>query len=438
MEEPAGPQILPGHAPSRKTTVSATNQGRNSPTRYTHGMPFSELPVPLTILWSMWLLQAAVCVINAGEYARRVQRQERRYHSRMERHGPYEPGAVVVVPVKGADDGLRHHVSALSRQDYPRYRVQYVVESAEDAAHRALLQLGCDVLVAGRSERGGQKVHNLLAALNALRNDDEVVVFADADGVPSIQWLRRLIAPLRNSDIGATSSYRWLVPGKGLASVVMAILNRSVATLIAAGARTFAWGGSTAIRRDMIEEIKLREFWNGALSDDYRLSAAVRESGKRISSVPICGVASPVCASWSGLWEFGRRQYLITRRHVAWIWWVGLLSTGLYTASFTSAVIVTIDAGTHATQALTAIAAVFALDALRAVFRVRSMQRLFAAEDSRLTDARTLWLELFCTPLWMAIHFSIVLGSAFGNRITWAGITYDLKNVGDVRIVARR
>ena len=173
------------------------------------------------------------------------------------------------------------------------------------------------------------------------------------------------------------------------------------------------------------------------MSDDYRLSEAVRASGKRISPVPICGVAAPICASWSSLWEFGRRQYLITRRHVAWIWWVGLLSTGLYAASFASAVILLVSGGANAPQALSVIVTVFALDALRAVLKTRSTRQLFAAVDSRLTDMRTWWLELLCTPLWMTIHFFIVLGSAFGNRVSWSGITYDLRDVGDVRIVAR-
>ena len=201
----------------------AESHGRKNTARYNPWMPLSELPIPLTILWSLWLLQAAVCAVNAGEYALRIRRQERRYRSRTERHGPYTPSAVVIVPVKGADDCLPHHIFALSNQDYPRYRVQYVVESVDDPAHRSLLQAGCDVLVAGRARHGGQKVHNLLAALDSLRHGDEVVVFADADGTPSKEWLRRLVAPLRNPDIGATTSYRWMVPGKGLASVVMAI-----------------------------------------------------------------------------------------------------------------------------------------------------------------------------------------------------------------------
>jgi hypothetical protein len=399
-------------------------------------MPFSDLPISLTILWLLWLFQAIVCAINACDFGLRIKRQERRYQRRVKRSGPFTPPVVIVVPVKGFHDRLRHHVNALANQDYPHYRVQYVVESLEDVAYSALQKLGCEVLVAGWSERGGQKVHNLLTALDSLQTTDEVVVFADADGTPSAQWLRRLIDPLRRPKIGATTTYRWLLPDKGLASAVMAVLNRSVGTLIGSGWRTFAWGGSTALRKEMIDEVKLRDYWSGALSDDFRLSAAVRKSGKKINSVPICSVVSPVTATWPSLWEFGRRQYLITRLHVPWIWWIGLLSTGLYTVSFACVAGLQFKGGASAEIGLVVALIIFALDALRAVMRSRGARNLLPA-DTPLTDRRTWYLELLCTPLWMTLHFLIILSSAFGRSITWAGITYDLRQPNDVRIVAR-
>jgi Glycosyl transferase family 2 len=52
---------------------------------------------------------------------------------------------------------------------------------------------------------GPVKVWNLLAALDAIEDRDEIVVFVDADTLPAPEWLSRLIAALVNTGRAAVT-----------------------------------------------------------------------------------------------------------------------------------------------------------------------------------------------------------------------------------------
>ena len=45
------------------------------------------------------------------------------------------------------------------------------------------------------------------------------------------------------------------------------------------GDNRFAWGGATAIRKEIFFEARVPDYWQGALSDDYALGEAVHAAG---------------------------------------------------------------------------------------------------------------------------------------------------------------
>jgi cellulose synthase/poly-beta-1,6-N-acetylglucosamine synthase-like glycosyltransferase len=352
---------------------------------------------------------------------------------------------VVIVPVKGVDDRLEAHLQALRQQDYPRYRLVFVVESKEDPAYAVLERLvneagpqpagtcqSIALYVAGRADRGGQKVHNLEHALRQLGEDDEAVAFADADAVPDEYWLGRLMQPLGKPDVGASTGYRWLVPqDERLSSRVGSVLNASVATLLGPARRNMVWGGSAAMLRSTLEEGDLESLWEGTLSDDCQMTRAVSRTGRRVYFVARCLVASPVSMTWGRLFEFGRRQYLIMRVHHPRVWLAGLFGTGLYVGGWISA-IAALAGGVL--WALPVMAVVYLGDRQRGRMRRQVVKEVFDQSTVRQL-AGVDGLERWATPLWMAVHLLIVVSSAVGRRITWAGITYELRGPQDVRVV---
>ncbi|MFQ5817439.1 MAG: glycosyltransferase, partial [Terriglobia bacterium] len=251
----------------------------------------------------------------------------------------YTPRLSLLVPCKGlAEDsdgaGLEGNLCALLEQDYPDYEVLFIVAAAGDPA-RGLLEtlvaeakVAARVVLAGQAEGRGEKVNNLLAGVAAARAGSEVFVFADSDGRPRRDWLRTLVAHLADANVGAASSFRWYVPTGSFLSGLQSAWNAPIVTYMGEdrrpdgrpSGRNFCWGGGTAIRRTMFEAIDVRRYWAGALSDDYRLTEALRQAGKLIVFVPQCLVATRQEPSWRQLWEWTTRQILITRVYANRLW----------------------------------------------------------------------------------------------------------------------
>ena len=90
----------------------------------------------------------------------------------------------MIVPVKGADEGLRENLAALASLDYPDYELVIVARTAADIPPGVLPRKAKIVLAYGDDPDTGEKVQNLNAAVRAARKRSEVLAFADSDGRP--------------------------------------------------------------------------------------------------------------------------------------------------------------------------------------------------------------------------------------------------------------
>jgi ceramide glucosyltransferase len=181
------------------------------------------------------------------------------------------------------------------------------------------------ILVAGQ---GKSCSHNLLYCYERIGNDIDVIAFADSDICVKSNWLSHLVYPLRQSKNGAVSGYRWFVPEKNnTASLALSALNAKVAQLLGNTRFNQAWGRSMAIRTDIFRQLGLDKIWPKTLSDDLSLSRAVKKAGMKVAFVPACLVASYESTNWQKLFEFARRQFLITRLAAPGTWLFGSFSS---------------------------------------------------------------------------------------------------------------
>ncbi len=97
---------------------------------------------------------------------------------------------LVVVPCKGNEPHLAEHLCSILRQDHPHYQVRFVLEDEEDPANvcvRNVCELPefqhilTEIIYAGRTEREGQKVHNLRMATQEIPPHCETLAFFDSD-----------------------------------------------------------------------------------------------------------------------------------------------------------------------------------------------------------------------------------------------------------------
>lgn len=385
----------------------------------------------LEVVLLLWTVAAVLTVVAIATY-------------RLEMGRPVTcasmPRAVVLVSVKGAGARLPQLIDALMRQSYAQFRLCFVVETENDHAYGPLLRAHLQapdrlqVIVAGLATRGGQKAHNLLAALDCLKPEDDVVAFADADILPEPAWLARLVQPLIGGRVEAVSGYRWLFPAdRRLASAFASALNSSIATLPRLARWNIAWGGSTAVRRQTIADIGLAAWWRGAISTDVQFTRAIWANRGRIVAPRDLLIRSPVAYDWRTMFSFARRQYMQVRLHAPRHWLAAFIAvTGLF-AGWPLAIV---GAAGGSGSAALALAFVVACDQVRASIRRDIVRRLWG--ETGLAELRLpLLLDRYATPVCLGLHAAIIASAAIGREIRWAGVRYRFDGPKDVVVLER-
>jgi cellulose synthase/poly-beta-1,6-N-acetylglucosamine synthase-like glycosyltransferase len=366
------------------------------------------------------------------------------YHYAVREYGKersmYRPRTVLIIPCKGLDSAFRQNITSFFEQDYENYLLWFVVGDESDPAYSELCRLknrlspdsrarDVQVFVAGRGQTCSQKIHNLLYGYKQISDDIEIMAFADSDICVQSNWLSHLVYPLRRSKYGAASGYRWFIPKKNnLASLALSTMNAKVAQLLGNIRFNQAWGGSMAIRVEVFRKLGLDKIWPKALSDDLSLSTAVKKAGLIVAFVPACLVASYEVTTWRKLFEFTRRQFLITRVSTPKTWWFGFFS-GLYSISgIWAAAGLAIYAGAIEHRNLPLFTAVpvvfFASQLIRAILRQRMAAKLLSHE--RLAMRAACAADILAFWLWSVLMLILIISSAFGRTICWRGIRYKL------------
>jgi cellulose synthase/poly-beta-1,6-N-acetylglucosamine synthase-like glycosyltransferase len=346
----------------------------------------------------------------------------------------------LIVPCKGLDADFQKNIASFFEQDYENYRLWFVVADQSDPAYgeicRLKEQLGpsCKALevrifTAGEARSCSQKIHNLLYCYRQMGDDIGILAFADSDTCVRPDWLRHLVWPLRQSKNGAATGYRWFVPRKNnLASLALSAVNGKVAQLLGNTWFNQAWGGSMAVRVEVFRRLDLDKIWTNTLSDDLSLSGAVKKVGMKITFVPACLVVSHESVSWRELFEFGRRQFLITRIYAPRTWWFGLFGSlysvsglwGTAAAAVYAAIIADKNLPLYATVPLVFLGS----QLLQAILRQKMIGKLLANDWPRLKAACAADILAFWA--WSVLLLVLIISSAIGRTIRWRGICYKL------------
>jgi cellulose synthase/poly-beta-1,6-N-acetylglucosamine synthase-like glycosyltransferase len=360
----------------------------------------------------------------------------------------YTPFASIIAPTRGLDQGLEKNLAALFKQDYPAYEIIFVTDSVDDlsltvveAVRRACAErygVAARVIIAGEATESGQKVHNLRASVGELDALSEAIAFVDTDARPHADWLRSLISPLANEEVGATTGYRWFVPVRGgFASHLRAVWNASIASALGEnGDKNFCWGGATAIRRSVFEHLDVLGQWRGTLSDDFALMRVLRGAKLPIHFVPRCLTVALDDCTFSELLEFTTRQLKITRVYAAHFWKAVLLGSFLFVFGFFGGLALIIERaalGSTWQLPLALVVVIFVLGTAKAYIRWRAV--LLAMKEHHTELKRGLLAHLLLWPLASLLYLYNALCAAFSRRINWRGITYELKSPTETVII---
>jgi ceramide glucosyltransferase len=385
-----------------------------------------------------------------------------RYHHYIRAHlnsipRAWTPFATVFLPCKGLDFELERNVEALLKQEYPDFEVVFVTATSEDPSLPLLRkvaaefpQLRTKFVIAGRSNERGEKVNNLLQAVSHADKCSAVFVFTDSDARPGETWLRDLISPLGEEQVGVSTGYRWLFPSRGnLASVLRSAWNASVVTVLGNHTLNFAWGGSMAIRRTTFERAQVLAHWKHSISDDYSLGQAIKKAKLKIHYEPRCLIASHGSCSWRELLEWSTRQIIITKVYWRRLWHLALVSHFIFVAGWWWAVgQFTLAAWQSLTVRVTSspmglanplrhygtvISVIFLLGAVRGFLRTETV-KLIQAKD-RAEIQQFWWGYVLLSPIVSTLTAYNLAVSVLTSSLEWRGVRYELKSADEVRVI---
>ncbi len=341
------------------------------------------------------------------------------------------PTVALIVPVKGVEEGLAGNLRALADQDYPSYTIFVCCADANDPALsvvRNTLGLDCRIVIAEDSPPNlGEKVHNLRAAVAEVGNSAEILVFADSDGRVPPDWLRKLTASLDTPGLGAASTFRWYMPERGgFWSLMRAVWDAAIIGVMDTKDRSFAWGGGMAVRRQVFESARVLDYWRGTVSDDYRLTSAMRAAGLGIRFVPEAMVPTTGHCSAREFLDWSVRQLTICRVHDFRMWILGVISHVLYCGALMICVVYTALGNPLGLAGL-----LLVLLPASAVGGMRATVCALVFPDREEWLEKYGWAYFWLTPVATWVWMYALAKSGLSRRITWRGRTYELRAADD-------
>ena len=363
--------------------------------------------------------------------------------------GFYAPTTALICPCKGNERGLEENLLALTRFDYPNYEIYFTLATSLDPALKviervkAASQRPVHIVIAGPPSDSSEKVYNLQRAVEALTPDKfEMLVFTDSDVRLSRGWLTKLVAPLQDGRIGATTAYRWIIPsGSGmeaLPSCLASAWNAAIATMLGKPSGDFCWGGGTAIRKKTFDDVNVLEAWKGAVSDDFAMTWALEQNAKPIAFCPEC--LAPTLHPWTfaELLEFTNRQILITRIYSPRRWQMGALVHLSYVLTLLYAVYVILYSIVDVDpwgQLLLLVLAIPLLAAMKGAMRTIAVGEAIPEWRGKMQEWSWVYPALApAVPFLFSWNFIMSLVT---KAIRWRGIRYEVAGPNLTRILKR-
>lgn len=358
------------------------------------------------------------------------------------------PKAAVILCLRGSDPFLLDCLRALLNQNYPQYELRIIVDSREDPAwaivtqmleNQAETHLQVNPLMTPR-ETCSLKCSALIQAVSELDDSFKVVALVDADTVVHRDWLRELVSPLANSRVGATTGNRWYMPNRGQwGSLIRYLWN--AAAVMQMYIHNIPWGGTLAIKTELIHQTQLLEKWGQSLCEDVPLYCVLQKQGLHIQFVPsLIMVNREECNLPNFLIWVKRQMLLVWLYHPRW--WAmishGLLTTlilflaevlllaGLLTRQWNA--VAWLGGGLIVYMVSLVLLLLILEESVRKVIRARSEPTIqFSA-----TMIAKILMAISLTQLVCAVA---LVSAMFMRNVEWRGITYQIKDPWNIRLI---
>jgi ceramide glucosyltransferase len=329
----------------------------------------------------------------------------------------FEPPVSILKPLHGVDFASYENYASFCTQDYPEYEILFAVNDESDPAIAVITRLIADypqrhiTLVIGAEYFGAnQKVNNLARLTREAKH--EILALSDGDVRVGPNYLRNVVSPLRDANVGAiTSFYRGIAQSNFFAELeaVGAASDFFAGVLMATWTEgvKFTLGASVATTKTWVRKIGGFESIAAFLADDYEIGRRVTKSGGRVvlshETVSTMYPTQTLRDFWQHQLRWARTVRLCRPASYAAL---------LFTQGLPWAIAAALIAPTRG------IAASYLLAYLGLRLAVACFVGVSVVGDEVLR--RRLWL----VPLWDALHFVVWAASFASNHVVWGNVEY--------------
>ena len=216
--------------------------------------------------------------------------------------GSFTPPVSLLKPLHGAEPNLAKHLEGFFRQDYPEYEILFCARTFHDAGLRIAREVAArfpsvpaQFLVSGEPPFANAKIASLDRMAHAAKH--AILVVSDSDVRVTPQYLRAVIAPFEDYEVGVvTCPYRGVpgsapAGGKNRSSALWAQLEGAGMSIeMTAGVvvanmlegMQFALGPTMAVRSACVEEFGGFRALGQYCADDFLLGNLVAAKGHRV------------------------------------------------------------------------------------------------------------------------------------------------------------
>ncbi len=337
----------------------------------------------------------------------------------------FTPFASLLKPLCGLERDLEKNLETFFTQDYPSYEILFAVNFSDDLAltvverlRKKYPRIPVKVVFAVDSPYPNLKVYSL--ELMGQQAGSDLLVISDSDVFVGPDYLRTVVRPFANHEVGVNTCVYRGSPGNSLWSRLEAMamgIQFMPGVLVAWGldGMKFALGPTMALRRNCLEAIGGFSSMSHYLADDFVLGNWAAEAGFRVVLSPYVLNHQVLGESFRSTFEHRLRWARSSRCSRP----LGYIGEG-----FTHPLAVALGLMVLTPHSLLFQAMVAATVLLRwmvswavgwVVLRDRSLRR---------------WWWWLLIPLQDVLSFAVWCGGFTSRKIHWRGITYRVEQDG--------
>lgn len=332
----------------------------------------------------------------------------------------FTPPVSILKPFRGLDPDAYDNLASFCRQDYPDYELIFCVDPDDETVRPVVEKLQRDfpeheirILYGSGRIATNDKVAKLARMAAEARHN--VVVISDSDVRVRPDYLRSMVAPLRDPKVGAVTCFYVHTDLKTFADRLQTVgmMSDFYAGILVAwqlDGIKFALGPSIATTRERLAGFGGYAAIENSPGDDLLVGRLIAEQGYEVRLLRYAVTTVSDYGSMSDLLH-KRMRWIVVMRHMRPWGHFGLLCTqGLAWSLLAIAI--------HPTLAVAAgyLGAYLAIRmAMTWVIGVYGLKQ------------KGLWSQMLLIPVWDAVAFGIWLGSFLRTSIRWRGADYHIR-----------